>query len=223
MKKCIIIANGKTPKKNIIPFLQKNGYTTIFCADGGANSARKLGIIPDYIIGDLDSISPENLKYFSVKTRVKKIKGQDDTDVEKCLKFAINAKFSQCVLLGVIGDRLDHSFGNLSIAKRYSDFISIVIISDKSILSVCKGNMKLNTRAGETISIYGFDTKTKITTRGLKYQIQNEPFPFGEKESTSNEALGTEVDLTIKHGKVFVIRSLSELMKRMKTGDSTAI
>ena len=37
----------------------RNSYSTLFCADGGANSAMKMGLIPDYIIGDLDSIHEE--------------------------------------------------------------------------------------------------------------------------------------------------------------------
>ncbi|MCH7973671.1 MAG: thiamine diphosphokinase, partial [Bacteroidetes bacterium] len=56
MKKCIIIANGKCPKKSELKYFVEQGYSTIICADGGANSALKLKINPDYIIGDLDSI-----------------------------------------------------------------------------------------------------------------------------------------------------------------------
>jgi len=64
MKKCIIIANGKCPKKSEIKYFVKQGYSTIICADGGSNSAMKLKIIPDYIIGDLDSVEESTLKYF---------------------------------------------------------------------------------------------------------------------------------------------------------------
>ncbi|MCK7517698.1 MAG: hypothetical protein MZV64_08270 [Ignavibacteriales bacterium] len=55
MKKCLIIANGKSPTKKVVEYFYSKGFNTIICADGGANSARKLGIIPDFIIGDLDS------------------------------------------------------------------------------------------------------------------------------------------------------------------------
>ena len=56
MRKCIIIGNGKSPRKEVIKYLLRKDYSTVICADGGANSAKKLGIIPDFIIGDLDSI-----------------------------------------------------------------------------------------------------------------------------------------------------------------------
>ena len=115
MKKCIILANGKPPHKNVIEFLKEKGYNTLICADGGANSARKLNIVPDYIIGDLDSIGESTLKYYSGKSVIKKINRQDDTDVEKCLKFAIGKNAAEAVLVGVTGDRLDHTFCTLEL------------------------------------------------------------------------------------------------------------
>ncbi|HQF43465.1 MAG TPA: hypothetical protein PK073_11205 [Ignavibacteriaceae bacterium] len=50
MKKCLIIANGKSPTKKIIEYFIKKGFTSLICADGGANSARKLNLLPDFII-----------------------------------------------------------------------------------------------------------------------------------------------------------------------------
>jgi thiamine pyrophosphokinase len=213
MKKCIIIANGKAPKKSVITFLKKKGYSVIICADGGANSIRKLSIIPDFIIGDLDSISKENLEYYAKFAIIKKIQRQNDTDVEKCLKFAIKKGFKAAVLLGVTGNRLDHSFCNLGIAIKFSELIKINIISENSFLSVYSGLSVLNTYPGETISIYGFDEKTLITSKGLKYKLSKTALPFGKKESTSNISLKDKFVLEIKNGKVFVIRDYQTIKK----------
>ncbi len=69
MKKCIILANGKSPKKSVIQFLQKNNYSTLICADGGSNQANKLGLTPDYIIGDLDSIKKETINFYKINLK----------------------------------------------------------------------------------------------------------------------------------------------------------
>jgi thiamine pyrophosphokinase len=61
MDKCVILANGKAPSKKIFKMLESAGYNFIICADGGANSARKLKLDINYIIGDLDSAMPETL------------------------------------------------------------------------------------------------------------------------------------------------------------------
>jgi thiamine pyrophosphokinase len=79
MKKGLILANGQPPKKFVISYLQKKGYSTLICADGGANSAYKLKLLPDYIVGDFDSIRKEVFEYYQGKSSIKKISRQNDT------------------------------------------------------------------------------------------------------------------------------------------------
>lgn len=213
MKKCIILANGEPPKKSVINFLYRKGYTTLICADGGSNAALKYDLIPDFIIGDLDSINTTTYDYFYDKCKIIKMKGQNDTDVEKCLKFAIKEKFKEAILLGATGDRLDHTFCNLGIVLKFFDKIKVSLIHKISFLSVYEGKVQLQTIPGEIISIYGFDNKTKIKSVGLKYPLKNVSIPFGQKESTSNVALGKKVELEIKRGKVFVIRNFEMMSK----------
>ncbi|MHB8905573.1 MAG: thiamine diphosphokinase [Melioribacteraceae bacterium] len=213
MKKCIILANGESPPKRVFDYLICNDFQTLICADGGANSAEKLNIVPDYIIGDLDSINPSVYDYFYDKCDIIKVDRQNDTDVEKCLKFAIKKKYNEVILLGATGNRLDHSFCNMGIVIKFFDKISIRILHQKSLLTAYTGNVKLRTLPNETISIYGINSKTKISSRGLRYQLKNISLPFGIKESTSNVALKNEVELKIKNGIVFVIRDFETMRK----------
>ncbi len=206
MKKALILANGDAPKIKQIKYLQKKGYKKLVCADGGANSARKLNIIPDVIIGDLDSISENTKKYYTAKSKIIKVKRQNDTDVEKAIKYLIKNKFDEVILLGATGDRLDHSICNLGIVLKFFQQINISILHDKSLLRAYDTNVELITQKDETISIYGFDDKTKITSRGLKYPLKNVSLPFGKKESTSNVAKSKKIQLEISNGIIFVIR-----------------
>ncbi len=73
MKKCIILANGKPPKKSVITFFRKKGYNKLICADGGSNSAMQMKLVPDVIIGDLDSISSDALKEFKSVSKIIRI------------------------------------------------------------------------------------------------------------------------------------------------------
>ncbi|MEK6551902.1 MAG: thiamine diphosphokinase [Bacteroidota bacterium] len=213
MKKCIILANGFPPKKSIVEFLYNKGYETLLCADGGANSAKILNLIPEYIIGDFDSIRPDVYKYYSDKCDIIKIKRQNDTDVEKCLKFIIKKKYDEVVLLGATGDRLDHSFCNLGIVLKYFSKIKVTIIHQRSLLTAYTGNIILSTIPNEIISLYGFDSKTRVKSSGLKYPLKNISLPFGQKESTSNIAVNNKVQLQIKGGIIFVIRDFDLLKK----------
>ncbi len=213
MKKCIIVANGKIPKKKDILFFIKKGYDTIICADGGANSIKKLGLVPHFIIGDFDSVNEETLEHFNDKSKIINIKRQNDTDVEKCLKFAIKKKFDETILLGVTGDRLDHTICNLGIVIKFFSKIKCCISAEKSFLVPINKQTEFLTILNETISLYAFNDKTKITSKGLKFPLRNSSLPFGKKESTSNQAIANKVMLNIKNGIVFVIRDL-EIIKK---------
>jgi len=184
----------------------RNGYSTLFCADGGANSALKMSLTPTYIIGDLDSIKKNTLRYYKDKSIIIKLKRQNDTDVEKCLKHAIKLNFEEAVLTAVTGDRLDHTFCNLGIVLKFIDKISVKIVAENSLLIALTGIKKLNTFPGETISIYGINDKTRISSSGLKYPLRNTALPFGQKESTSNIALTDQISLKVTNGLVFIIR-----------------
>ena len=213
MKKCIILANGQAPTKNVFRYLDSKGYSTLICADGGANSSAKLNLIPDYIIGDLDSINPDVYDYYFDRSKIIHIKRQNDTDVEKCLKYALKKNYRDVFLLGATGDRLDHSFCNIGIVMKYFNILKIQIIHQKSLLSAYSGSCVLKTVPNEIISIYGVDNKTRVTSYGLKYELKNTTLPFGVKESTSNEALGEEVRLGIRGGIMLVIRDFKTMSK----------
>ena len=212
LKKCIIIANGKPPKKSVITFFQKVGYDKLICADGGANSALKMGLIPDVIIGDLDSISPEALKEFKSVSKIIRLKRQNDTDVEKCLKYAIRKKYDEALLLGATGNRLDHTFCNIGIVLKFFPKIKISLIAEDSFLKAYTNNVELKTLPGETISLYGISPKTKITSMGLKYELRNIAIPFGIRESTSNIAMKNFVKLNINGGVIFIIRDVKAII-----------
>jgi thiamine pyrophosphokinase len=211
--KCIILANGKPPAKSLLTYLNNKGYSILICADGGANYARKINVLPNIIIGDFDSVSKETLEYFTGKSEIINLLRQNDTDVEKCIKYAIKQKMYDIVLTGVTGDRLDHTFCNLGIVIKFFKQANLRIISENSLLAPYSGTVIINTCSGETISLYGFDSKTKILSKGLFYPLKNISLPFGIKESTSNIAVGKKVTLNISKGVVFVIRDLKTVIK----------
>ena len=213
MKKCIIIANGKSPSIKVVEYFLKKGFNTIICADGGANSAKKLGVVPDFIIGDLDSISLSTLKYFKNKSTIIQIKRQNDTDVEKCLKFAIKKKFDEVLLLGVTGDRLDHTICNLGIVIKFFNKIKIYLAAESSFLTSINKLTTFKSKVGETISIYAFSVKTKISSYGLKYKLHNTALPFGVRESTSNISVSNTIRLNVKDGIIFFIRDFNFMKK----------
>jgi thiamine pyrophosphokinase len=213
LKKCIILANGKPPRKSIITFFLKRGHNKLICADGGANSALKMKLVPDVIIGDLDSISSEALKEFKSLSKVIRLNRQNDTDVEKCLKYAISHNYDEALLVGATGNRLDHTFCNLSIVLKFFPKISISLIAENSFMKAYTGKAELKTFPGETISLYGISLKTKVSSEGLKYELKNVALPFGVRESTSNIAKKKLIKLKIANGVALVIRDVKTMIE----------
>lgn len=213
MKSCILLANGDAPKKSVINFLMKNGFDDLIAVDGGANSARKLSLVPDFIIGDLDSIDLEVKKFYSGKSKIIKYRRQTDTDVEKALTFALRNGYERVILLGATGDRLDHTICNLSLIIKYTERLKLFVYHKRSLLSAYTSDAELETEKGEIVSVFMFGVNPLISSKGLKYKLKNTSLRFGERESLSNVATGKKVSLEIFGGTAFVIRDFETLRK----------
>jgi thiamine pyrophosphokinase len=213
MKKCIIIANGEAPKKRIFSFLKKKEYNTIISADGGASIALKLGLIPDIVIGDLDSIDKNAIDKLKNKSRIIKIKRQSDTDLEKAIKFAVKNRFTDAVVLSASGKRVDHSLVNFSLPIKFFNKIRLTILTNHSLLLPVKGDVKIKSVKGEVLSFFGFDDKTVVITGGLKYAMKNTNLHFGRNESISNVSSSETVELKVNGGIILVIRETGTVIK----------
>lgn len=148
----IILANGEYGELEAYREIFKNS-DTILCADGGANYAYQLNIIPDCIIGDLDSIQPEVREYYEAKAVMfKKFPPRKDlTDIQLALDLAVEQNADQILMLGTLGKRLDHTIANLysgiDIVRRgikvshYTPDCRCYIINEELVIEGCPGDI----------------------------------------------------------------------------------
>ena len=92
----------------------------IICCDGGMRHAMKLGITPDYIVGDFDSVSSDVLEYYrSQNIELKQVPcRKDETDMELGINHAIEIGADDITLIGGIGSRMDHTLANVFLLIR---------------------------------------------------------------------------------------------------------
>jgi len=211
--KAIIIANGEAPAKQTIRYLLQKGYDTVIAADGGLLHCKKLGITPHHIVGDFDSIQPEELEAYRKVSKIVHIKRQSDTDLEKAIKYAIKIGMTDIAVCAVTGLRIDHTLGNISLLLSYRSKLTIRAFSMESIIIPIRGVYSFLTKKGETISMFAFSKSTRISSLGLKYPLTNEPLMFGERESVSNVAADEIVSLKVTHGEAILIRDAGIVMK----------
>ena len=205
----LIIANSLLPAAAILEECRKRA-DVIVCADGGANRARERDLVPDFIVGDLDSILPETRAAFP-QTQYIHRPNQDATDLEKTLQFAIEQGMQKVLLVGITGLRFDHQICNLNIAEKFCDRLAIEIHDDFGVgtfLNAARREMSLRFEAfvGQQISLFAFRRAEGIVTEGLKYPLQNEGLEWAVRDGLSNEATGSEVKIRLRKGVLFIYR-----------------
>lgn len=164
----------------------------VIAADGGANHCAYLDMVPDYLIGDLDSIEPQLLKHYE-KNRVEIIRHpreKDATDLELALNLAMQEGATDIWLLGVIGKRWDMSLANIMLAA--SERFSTMPISLYSVDTIIKilhpGKTHLfRDNQGKTVSFLPLNKDVEgIKLDGFAYALEGEDLEWGSTKGVSN-------------------------------------
>lgn len=205
-RKALVICNGDVLSKRAMAPLLK-GRPFIVCADGGANKARRLGVHPDVIIGDLDSITSETSAFFSSVMTLQNA-DQESTDLEKALTYLVKHRFRQAVVVGATGGRPDHSLANLSILKKYHKKIEIVFTDQFCDTLIIRDKIIIKAAVGSVVSLMPLGRCEGIATVGLKYPLHREALELGIREGTSNEVVSSPVKISVKQGSLllFVVK-----------------
>jgi thiamine pyrophosphokinase len=195
----IIIANGDLPPDAVVRRFARRVRSAggiIVCADGGARHAARLGIRPDLILGDLDS-APLRLRRSFPRTVVLHIPDQESTDLEKAIRFCIEAKCGGVVVAGAVGDRIDHSTGALGCLKKFGRRLPILLLDRAGRLRLLARRETIAVSPGETFSLIPIGRCDGIVLRGAQYPLSGESLEAGVREGISNRATGRT--LTIRH------------------------
>ncbi len=189
----IVIADGEAPKEQYLHQLLKQA-NCIVCCDGAISTLEQNNIIPNYIIGDFDSLSSmQKQKYATI---LKHFPDQNSNDLTKAVNFAINElHLDDIIILGATGLREDHCLANLSLLVEYAQNIkNIILLSDYGFFRVYTGKAMINTVPDQQISIFAIHNDTRVTTEGLKWDLSDLVLDSWHK-GTLNQAQGTEFEI----------------------------
>ena len=164
----------------------------IIAADGGANHCTYLDIVPDYLIGDLDSVDQEILKIYEKKqTQIKRYpRAKDKTDLELALELAMRGGATEIYLLGVLGKRWDMSIANIMLAAsdRFCD-IEISLFTYDCVIKILhpQRTYTFHNKQGKTVSFLPLNTNvTTVSLQGFIYPLNSENLPLGSTRGVSN-------------------------------------
>jgi thiamine pyrophosphokinase len=206
---CLIVLDGEINKALLVK-LRRSAYQIFISADGASNKLYKWKIIPDYIIGDLDSITQKALAYFrKKKVLIKQIAEQEHTDFEKCIMHALSKKIKNITVIGYGGRRSDHYLNNFNVMKRYYKKCRIKLIDKDFEIFFAEKTTEFNCKSGETVSLMAMPKADGITTYGLQYPLKNESLEFGVREGTLNKTIENKVRIEFKKGDLLIFKKHS--------------
>ena len=202
MSFALIVCNGEPPGQAHLE-ARVQAASLVVAADGGILPLIEAGILPDILIGDLDSSQepyPPNIK-------VIKDPDQETNDLEKALSYLLDTPHRKVLVLGATGLRLDQTLKNLSVLVQYhGKFESIVFEDQMCQIFVANQNTELSLPIGTAISLFPMSGKVDgIVTHGLKYPLLNESLENGVRDGSSNVTIASPVSISYQTGTLLLL------------------
>ena len=206
MRRCVIIGGADIGRYDRIRGYLREGDFYI-CCDSGLKHREGLDIVPDLIVGDFDSYENPQLNIETITLPREK----DDTDTVFAVKEALSRGFQDFLLVGVIGGRLDHTLGNVSLllmldaqgktATALDDFSEMEIVTGQPVqIQDCYTYFSL-------LNISG--TAQSITIKNAKYPLDDAEITCEYQYGISNEVLpGKIAVVTVNQGRLLLIKVL---------------
>lgn len=175
----------------------------VIAADGGLRHTRKLGITPDTVLGDFDSLgfTPEGANVFPVE--------KDDTDAMLAVRRGLQLGYREFLLYGSLdGPRLDHTVANFQTLQYLADHGAVgYLIGNTTMVTVVKdGSISFPAGATGTVSVFCMGPDAQgVTLEGLYYPLQNGTLTPGFPLGVSNHFTGANAKISVETGSLLVL------------------
>jgi len=201
-KNAVIVCKGSFPRKEYPRYLLSKADLTV-CCDGALETLEKHGIIPDVVIGDMDSVCRRTLEKF--KGKIVHCTGQEDNDQTKAFNYIMDncPDIGHVYILAASGLREDHTVANLSLLMEYLPLceakgITVEMVSDYSTAFAVSDSCTLDVGAGRSVSLFSPDNSLNIHSEGLHWPTDTVVFDNWWKASL-NRADADTIKLTFNH------------------------
>ena len=202
MNNPVILADGNFPTHNA-PLKILAAADPLVCCDGAADALAQAGLMPNVVIGDLDSISPRQRERFQAV--LIEDRDQETNDLTKAVNWCRRQGIKAVTILGATGKREDHTLANIALLARYNRDIRAAMVTDHGTFSIARAACEFRSVPGQQISIFSLTPDTAITSTGLKYPLSG--MKLAELwQGSLNEATGNTFTLTFNAGTIVVYR-----------------
>ena len=183
----------------------------VICADGGALHARALGIRPHTIVGDLDSLSVQQVADFKAAGAdiLQHPAEKNETDLELALHHCRQFGASTIFILGGLGGRFDQTLANILLLTHpaFGDMRIELIDGDQVMRLLKPGSHRIDGERGDTVSLIPLAAAEGITTRRLQYPLRDETLYLGPARGISNVMLADAAAVEFASGLLLLVHT----------------
>jgi thiamine pyrophosphokinase len=206
----LIFINGELINgTRIADFLKPDDF--LIGVDGGTNHIVSLGLTPDVVLGDLDSISPETLRIVQDK-RIRTLRhpaDKDQTDLELAIEFSLRLAPSEIVLVSALGGRVDHMLANIFLLNRSDlDGLLVSFFDGSSRIFLLSGCMEMRIEGvkGGTFSLLPISQNVVVKALGgAQWELSNEDLPLGTSRGVSNLFIDESINIALMSGRLLIV------------------
>jgi thiamine pyrophosphokinase len=201
----IIFANGNLPyPERARALIHPDDF--ILCADGGTRHALALGLVPNVIVGDMDSL-PENYSPSTFNGEfVLFPKDKNETDLELAINHAITLSPHQILILAALGGRMDQTLANIALLSNLQLATCDIRLADGvEEIFFCRDQAKVEGRSGDIVSLIPWQGEvTGVFTENLRWHLHHETLYPEKTRGISNEMTADVATVSIKSGLLLI-------------------
>lgn len=217
IRRVLIFLNGDLPDPDAARYLCEVDDHLV-AVDGGLKHVRALGLVPHLLIGDLDSVSPEDL--VDMRSRGVEIRKypaeKDETDFELALQYALNLDPDEILVVAGLGGRLDQTIGNIFLLADVRLNQKKIRLDDGRVEALLvHDEATITGRVGDIVSLLPlFGPVENVLTWGLRYPLRSETLYPDRTRGISNVMIAETAGFSISKGIILCIHSRRTLSNR---------
>jgi thiamine pyrophosphokinase len=213
-KKIVIVSGGKVEEAFALPILKSQDREYIIAVDKGMEFLYHHQIMPNYIVGDFDSVDKEIGDYYRNETNVpireyNPVKDASDTEIAIRLAMTLGAK--ELIILGATGGRIEHLWANVQcLMIPFKAGIDARIMDSQNMIRLIgdETHIRKEDAFGKYFSVFPLgDEVYGLSIKGAKYPLYNHTLSAYNSLCVSNQIVDDEVVIDFHTGVVILMET----------------
>lgn len=204
---CFIVAAGDCYEETI----NIREHDFLVAVDGGCDTVRRMGLVPDLVLGDFDSVQEDPVGKECIRLQREK----DETDTLYAVQLMAKRGYKYIVIYGGTGgERISHTISNLQTLIAFSNIHIFLLDRDEVMFLLVDGEIHFSKKCQGMLSVFSLtEESVGVSERNLKYQLEDAKMVHGYPIGVSNEFIGLESVVAVKKGMLLLCMEKNQISK----------